>query len=40
MKLKFTIQPYQTEAVESVISVFAGSWTTTIRGRCWLGQCG
>ena len=24
MKFKFTIQPYQTEAVESVINVFAG----------------
>ena len=24
MKFKFTIQPYQTEAVESVVSVFAG----------------
>ena len=24
MKFKFTIQPYQTEAVDSVVSVFAG----------------
>ena len=24
MKFKFTIQPYQTEAVESVVSVFSG----------------
>ena len=24
MKFKFTIQPYQTEAVESVVGVFAG----------------
>lgn len=24
MKFKFTIQPYQTEAVDSVVSVFSG----------------
>ena len=24
MKFKFTIQPYQTEAVDSVVGVFAG----------------
>ena len=25
MKFKFTIQPYQTEAVDSVVGVFAGT---------------
>ncbi len=39
MKLKFTIQPYQTEAVESVVDVFAGqpfSDHVTYRRNVWI----